>query len=213
MATQTEALVQLYHSINGPWTAGRKWVTYNRSQVDAMLDVLKQVLVERGCEFGPTESRAAIARAGGEVVAFDQQVAEFLRGCPVAHVPVHPRQGPLWSDTVAAGSEVHRSNSYPLMPLYAAPPQRPESVVVDEDRAETFRKGWEAGYSAQRTPDEISSVLANALGEVICAADFLINRIVETRGTKCVDNMEFAVNGARAAIKKYESINQQESKP
>ncbi len=49
--TQTQALIQLYHTVNGPRTAGRKWVTYSRPQVDAMLDVLKQVLQERGCEF------------------------------------------------------------------------------------------------------------------------------------------------------------------
>lgn len=50
-ATQTEALIQLYYTINGPRTAGKKWVTYSRPQVDAMMDVLKQVLEARGCEF------------------------------------------------------------------------------------------------------------------------------------------------------------------
>ncbi|WP_312707256.1 hypothetical protein [Stenotrophomonas sp.] len=49
-ATQTQALIQLYHTINGPRTAGRKWVTYSRPQVEAMMDVLKQILQERGCE-------------------------------------------------------------------------------------------------------------------------------------------------------------------
>ncbi len=42
---------------------------------------------------------------------------------PAAFVPVHPRQGPLWSDTIAAGSDLQRSENYPRMPLYAAPPQ------------------------------------------------------------------------------------------
>lgn len=83
----------------------------------------------------------------GEVAAFDQQVAEFLRGCPVAHVPVHPRQGPLWSDTVAAVSEVHRSNSYPLMPLYAAPPQQPERVYLGQ-----FREAVQ--YASRTCPHE-----------------------------------------------------------
>lgn len=53
MATQTEALVQLYHTINGPHHVGKKWVTYSRPQADAMLDVLRQILKERGCEFRP----------------------------------------------------------------------------------------------------------------------------------------------------------------
>lgn len=49
-ATQNEALIQLYFCINGPRTVGRKWVTYSREQVDAMLDVVKQILIARGCE-------------------------------------------------------------------------------------------------------------------------------------------------------------------
>ncbi len=42
---------------------------------------------------------------------------------PTAFVPVHRRQGPLWSDTFPAGSDLQRSENYPRMPLYAAPPQ------------------------------------------------------------------------------------------
>lgn len=53
---------------------------------------------------------------------------------PVAFVPVHPRQGQLWSDTFAAGSEVHRSNSYPRMALYSDPPQ--EAPVSQADSPE-----------------------------------------------------------------------------
>jgi hypothetical protein len=40
---------------------------------------------------------------------------------PVAFVPIHPRQGPLWSDAFPAGSELPRSENYPRMALYAAP--------------------------------------------------------------------------------------------
>lgn len=43
---------------------------------------------------------------------------------PVAYVPIHPRNGPLWSDTFAAGDcdpSERRSGSYERMPLYAAP--------------------------------------------------------------------------------------------
>lgn len=48
---QTEALIRLYHCINGPVQAGPKYVKYRREQVDAMMDVMKQILVQRGCEF------------------------------------------------------------------------------------------------------------------------------------------------------------------
>lgn len=51
--TQTEALIKLYYCLNGPSTAGRKWVTYTRSQAEAMLDVLKQILIQRGCALHP----------------------------------------------------------------------------------------------------------------------------------------------------------------
>ncbi|MCI1124782.1 hypothetical protein [Stenotrophomonas maltophilia] len=50
-ASVDEALIQLYHCINGPRTSGRKWVTYSREQVEAMLDVTKQILEARGAEF------------------------------------------------------------------------------------------------------------------------------------------------------------------
>lgn len=40
---------------------------------------------------------------------------------PVAYVPVHPRNGPLWAHTVPT-MESDRPASYPVMPLYAAPP-------------------------------------------------------------------------------------------
>lgn len=50
-ASVNDALIQLYHCINRPSTAGRKWVTYSREQVEAMLDVTKQILEARGCEF------------------------------------------------------------------------------------------------------------------------------------------------------------------
>jgi hypothetical protein len=40
---------------------------------------------------------------------------------PVAFVPIHPRNGPLWSDTLPADSEVERSNHYERMALYAHP--------------------------------------------------------------------------------------------
>ena len=39
----------------------------------------------------------------------------------VAFVPLHPRNGPLWSDTYPTGSEWGRSTNYERMPLYAHP--------------------------------------------------------------------------------------------
>lgn len=49
--TQTEALIRLYRCINGPVQAGPKYVKYRREQVDAMMNVLAQILTQRGCEF------------------------------------------------------------------------------------------------------------------------------------------------------------------
>ncbi|MCK1520189.1 hypothetical protein [Bradyrhizobium sp. 17] len=52
-------------------------------------------------------------------------------GEPVAFVPIHPRQGPLWSDTIPAGSEIQRSNNYPRMALYASQPSPAATVETD----------------------------------------------------------------------------------
>ncbi|MCK1465802.1 hypothetical protein IVB34_47845 [Bradyrhizobium sp. 2] len=42
-----------------------------------------------------------------------------------------PRQGPLWSDTIPAGSEIQRSNNYPRMALYASQPSPAATVETD----------------------------------------------------------------------------------
>ncbi len=48
----------------------------------------------------------------------------------VALVPVHPRMGPLWSETYPAADDVteRRAQSYPLMALYAAPVSQTSEV-------------------------------------------------------------------------------------
>lgn len=51
MATKREALLVCYQTINGPVKAGPIWVTYSRKQVDALLQTMKQILVEEGFEF------------------------------------------------------------------------------------------------------------------------------------------------------------------
>lgn len=50
-STKQDALIQLYHTINGPVKAGPVWVQYSRQQIDAALDVLKQILQAEGVEF------------------------------------------------------------------------------------------------------------------------------------------------------------------
>ena len=55
--TETEALFQLYRTINGPAKAGPKWVAYHRGQVNASLEVLQQILEKRGFEFRAEGSR------------------------------------------------------------------------------------------------------------------------------------------------------------
>lgn len=51
MATRKEATLRAYQTINGPVKAGPMWVTYSRSQIDALLDVMKQLLILEGFEF------------------------------------------------------------------------------------------------------------------------------------------------------------------
>ena len=51
-------LLRLYETINGPVQAGPMWVKYRRATAEAMLDVLKQVLVNHGVEFRPISEPA-----------------------------------------------------------------------------------------------------------------------------------------------------------
>lgn len=51
VVTQKETLLQMYLTINGPVKVGKKWVTYRREQVDAVLVVAKQLLELEGYEF------------------------------------------------------------------------------------------------------------------------------------------------------------------
>ncbi len=52
-ATRGEALNLLYDCVNHPTRAGPMWVTYKRSQIDAMLDMVKELLIAEGYEFRP----------------------------------------------------------------------------------------------------------------------------------------------------------------
>lgn len=56
MATKKEALLAVYQTINGPVKAGKKWVTYSRPQVDALLETLKQLLIAEDFEFRKEET-------------------------------------------------------------------------------------------------------------------------------------------------------------
>ncbi len=52
-ATKEEATLQLYRTLNSPVQAGKVWVKYERSTIDAALDVLKQIMKAQGFEFRP----------------------------------------------------------------------------------------------------------------------------------------------------------------
>ena len=53
--TETEALKRVYETLNGPVTYGRKYVKYTKEQVEASMDVLKQILANRGVVRGNGE--------------------------------------------------------------------------------------------------------------------------------------------------------------
>ena len=58
MASRKDALLRCYKTINGPVKAGKVWVKYTRPQIDALLDVMKQLLVLEGFEFRPEEKES-----------------------------------------------------------------------------------------------------------------------------------------------------------
>ncbi len=65
-------------------------------------------------------------------VARDAAIAQQAE--PVAHVPVHPRNGPLWSMTTATPDPERLPEHYPLMPLYATQ-QPPATSGMPDERA------------------------------------------------------------------------------
>ena len=56
MVSKKEALLRVYQTINGPVKAGPMWVTYSRGQVDAILQVMRDLLIAEGFEFRKPES-------------------------------------------------------------------------------------------------------------------------------------------------------------
>lgn len=61
---------------------------------------------------------AALRRERDELAA---RLAEIERAEPVAWVPMHPREGALWSMTTATPSDERLPSHYPLSPLYKSP--------------------------------------------------------------------------------------------
>lgn len=56
---------------------------------------------------------------------------------PVAYVPIHPRTGPLWANTIPT-LESERPAHYPLMALYAEPASRDgKETVVRTNQADS----------------------------------------------------------------------------
>lgn len=49
--SKADALYKVYCTINGPVQAGPMWVKYDRKVINAVLDVLKQVLEQEGFDF------------------------------------------------------------------------------------------------------------------------------------------------------------------
>lgn len=53
--SKAAALVALHRCLNGPYKAGPKWVTYTRDQVEAMLTVVKELVIAEGAKLRNTE--------------------------------------------------------------------------------------------------------------------------------------------------------------
>jgi hypothetical protein len=104
-------------------------ITLTRDEAQQVLDALQ-------CATPPTFS--------AKIVEDWQSAVEFLRARlsapepePVAWVPVHPKNGPLWSMTTDAPSP-ERLPNYSLMSLYPAPLSTPDSANRSADSAGAF---------------------------------------------------------------------------
>ena len=106
-------------------------------------------------------SRAHTHAEDGSVI-FAQPAAQ---GELVAHVPVHPRNGPLWSDTRPVGSDAHRAESYPWMALYTHPPhpqvnETPASLTSERGKERIEQQKVEIDRLKEVLHDEIAANLA-----------------------------------------------------
>lgn len=68
-----------------------------------------------------TRKLAGFAAAVREIIEAEVRTLAAGEQQPVALVPVHPRLGPLWANTVSSAAPDNVPASYPLMNLYAAP--------------------------------------------------------------------------------------------
>lgn len=80
-------------------------------------------------------------------------------GEPVAWVPVHPRNGPLWANCIPTKDSPHPAH-YPLKPLYERPAQPPAllrelaAIAYDtskaaEDRIRDIQELWEGATATK----------------------------------------------------------------
>lgn len=74
---------------------------------------------------------------------------------PIAHVPVHPKNGPLWMDTYPHGTDVSQSrpSSYPTMALYGGAPASP-SLREDATYAAGYQSGVKDGWNFAIAEDQ-----------------------------------------------------------
>jgi hypothetical protein len=123
------------------------------------------------------------AQSPGVTAKIEERTAELVAatsGEPVAFVPVHPRMGPLWSDTYPAGSAADgRSPNYEHRPLFYAAPQQPEAPSeVERLKRHAERQHaayWRANRRADRLAEEVER-LKSDLSDYMQAANYQATR-------------------------------------
>lgn len=107
----------------------------------------------------------------GTLIPTDEMVRRAMskpavQGKAVAFVPIHPRHGPLWSDTFPAGDSdpsERRSGSYERMALYAEPQPSAPGVAV-QALIEAVLPGG-SSCDPQRVADDIRAWFSDRLAQ------------------------------------------------
>jgi hypothetical protein len=79
-----------------------------------------------------TEAIVPLRKLNEWMHAIDAEIAKQHEAVPVAFVPVHPKNGPLWANTTAIPNSENVPQHYPLMPLYDHPQQRNAAEVTQD---------------------------------------------------------------------------------
>lgn len=143
-----------------------EYVKLARDEWDAVRNLIDACMLTRHANVDPTaldvqqqQYRISAALRELGMLPMDGSLpAPAAQSAAVAFVPIHPRHGPLWSDTFAAGDSdpsERRSGSYERMALYTTPQPSAPGVVSDSPFQQRVQPWMMACFGAEISADRV----------------------------------------------------------